>query len=210
MRGEGVNPYVFYIVLGYVMGGMLFAEWLPKRLRGVDVAARSDDGNPGAFNAFAQCGAPMGTLVLACELGKAFLPVFAAGRRLGVEDRLFALVMLAPVAGHIWPLARRGRGGKGIAASFGALLALAPDVRPAASLALCYILFSTALRVESHLWRTVVTFASFAALAWMRFDVQAIRAGCALVAAAVIAKHLIVRPDGEAFSVRLFGRRTAG
>lgn len=210
MRGERVNPYWFYIVLGYLMGGMLFADWLPKWLHGADVAANSDDGNPGTFNAFAQCGVLTGMLVLTCELGKAFLPVFAAGRRFGVEDRLFALVMLAPVLGHIFPLARRGHGGKGIAASFGVLLALAPDIRPAATLAMCYILFSTALRVESHLWRSVVTYAAFAALAWLRFEIQAIRAGCVLVAAVVIVKHLIVRPEGDAFSMRLFGRRTAG
>ena len=92
MRGERVSPYLFYIALGYLMGGMLFADWLPKWLHGADVAANSDDGNPGTFNAFAQCGVPTGMLVLTCELGKAFLPVFAAGRRFGVEDRLFALV----------------------------------------------------------------------------------------------------------------------
>ncbi len=113
MRGERVSPYLFYIALGYLMGGMLFADWLPKWLHGADVAANSDDGNPGTFNAFAQCGVPTGMLVLTCELGKAFLPVFAAGRRFGVEDRLFALVMLAPVLGHIFPIARRGHGGKG-------------------------------------------------------------------------------------------------
>ncbi len=205
-----MNPYLFYAILGYLLGGVLFADYLPRWLRGVDVAANADDGNPGTFNAFAQCGAPMGMLVLACELGKAFLPVFAAGRCFGMEDRLFALVMLAPVLGHVVPIARHGRGGKGIAASFGVLLALAPDIRPAAALAMCYVFFSAVLRVESHLWRTVVTYAAFALLALLRFEVSAIRGGCLLIAALVIAKHLLARPEGETFSMRWFGRRTAG
>ena len=56
-----------------------------------------------------------------------------------------------------------------------------------------------------------MTYAAFAALAWLRFAIQAIRAGCVLVAAVVIVKHLIVRPEGRGvLRWRLFGSADGG
>lgn len=201
-----MNPYWSYILLGYVLGGMLFASWIPRVLHHVDVTEGTEDGNPGTFNAFSKCGVPTGVLVLVCELGKAFLPVFAAQCQLGREDPRFALVLLAPVLGHVFPILHRCRGGKGIAASFGVLLALIPDWRPVLTLALCYILFSTAVRVETHLWRSVITYGVFALLACSRFAAGPVRDGSVLVALVVIAGHLLRRTEAQGFSVRLLWR----
>lgn len=198
-----MNPYWHYILIGYILGGTLFAYWIPRLLHHVDVTEGTEDGNPGTFNAFARCGIPTGILVLICELGKAFMPVYAAQERLGTEDPRFALVLMAPVLGHVFPLLHHGRGGKGIAASFGVMLALAPNWRPVLTLALCYILFSTAVKVEPHLWRSIITYVVFAVLAFSRFTPNAVKLGCILVSGVVIAGHLVRRTDESAFSVRL-------
>jgi acyl phosphate:glycerol-3-phosphate acyltransferase len=61
---------------------------------------------------------------LATVLGdfeKGALAVWAA-RQFTADDRLVVLAMLAVVAGHLWPVQLRFRGGKGMAAALGALL----------------------------------------------------------------------------------------
>ncbi len=60
------------------------------------------------------------TLTLDCLKGGAAVGL---ARILGLETMSLIFVMLAVVAGHLWPLQLRFRGGKGIATSAGALLA---------------------------------------------------------------------------------------
>ena len=103
-----LTKYGFYIVIGYLAGGMMFGYLIPRFLKGIDVRALSSDGNPGTANAFFYGGAFCGTLVLVFELLKGFLPVYFAGRTLGQKGIGFALVMAAPVLGHAFP-AGRGR-----------------------------------------------------------------------------------------------------
>lgn len=80
-----------------------------------------------------------GTLTLLGDLAKGFLPVFCCvwtTSRLGIYMTAgLALVMTAPVIGHAFPVYHRFQGGKGIAVSFGSLLGLFPDLRPALVLA---------------------------------------------------------------------------
>ena len=130
-----MKAMLFYAVLGYLSGGVLYAEMIPRLARGVDVAALSQDRNPGAFNVFEHCGVSMGLMVLACDILKAFVPVYIAVRRVGMDSAWFALVLAAPVIGHAFPVFSRFRGGKGIAAAFGALMGLWPFMTPLALLA---------------------------------------------------------------------------
>ena len=53
------------VLLGYLSGSMLFCKWFPKKIRGIDVAALSDDHNPGTANTFKQAGIGIGIAVLA-------------------------------------------------------------------------------------------------------------------------------------------------
>ena len=140
--------YLFWIVLGYISGSVLYAYWLPKLVRGVDVCALSEDENPGTFNVFEHCGAWFGSLVLLLELGKAFCPVHLAMQVLASDRWPFAFVVAAPVVGHAFPLWRRLRGGKAIAAAFGAALGLYPLMVPALFLAACYLIFSLVVMIS--------------------------------------------------------------
>ena len=115
------HRYIFYMVVGYLAGSMLFALEYPKIFKGVDVRRLSEDGNPGTYNAFVYGGIGCGILTLLSELAKGFLPVFLCGRQLGMDSLWFAGVMAAPVAGHAFSIFHRGKGGKAIAVSFGVL-----------------------------------------------------------------------------------------
>lgn len=120
-----VWQYLFYAVFGFMLGSVLFSYHLPLWLCHVDIIAQSKDHNPGTHNAMHLAGVPVGILCLLCDIGKGFLPVFLACRKLPTDSWLFALVLLAPVLGHAWaPLYRTG--GKAIATSFGVLLGLLP------------------------------------------------------------------------------------
>ncbi len=131
------------IVLGvaaYLLGAIP-TGWLVARARGVDIRAVGS-GNIGATNVMRALGTGWGIVVLACDALKGFVPVFlfprlaalnagAGGSRLGMS---LAYACLA-VAGHVWPVFLRFRGGKGVATSAGAMVGLAPQAAGAALLA---------------------------------------------------------------------------
>ena len=189
--------YLFWIISGYLSGSILFAEWFPKQFCHIDIRAVSEDGNPGTFNVFQQCGALMGSLVLALELGKGFFPVHAA-LRVAEPGRLpFALILAAPVLGHAFPMhihfprCHDKKGGKAIAVSFGVLLGLHPMIAPVLLLAASYLLFSLVFVIGPHSVRSIIAIGVWAAICCrMPFDAS-LRLGFCLIALVVIGKHLI-------------------
>ena len=77
-------------------------------------------GSVGARNVSRVLGWPGFLITLAGDFSKGLLAVWAA-HYLTTDDKLAGLAMLAVVAGHIWPVQLRLRGGKGMATSLGAL-----------------------------------------------------------------------------------------
>ena len=92
--------YLFYMVMGFCLGSILFAYEIPRMVKHVDIRQISEDGNPGTFNAFAAAGVGWGILVLLAELLKGFFPVYLCSKRAGQDSLLFAGVLAAPVFGH--------------------------------------------------------------------------------------------------------------
>ena len=143
-----LTAYLFYSFFGYLSGSVLYSYLIPKYFCHVDVRTVNEDQNPGAFNAFSVAGPRIGLLCVLCDIGKGFLPVFLAAHSSAVSmgSWIFALILLAPVAGHAWPFLQPAKGGKAISVSFGVLLGLLPDLRPALLLAAFYLTFF----VDSH------------------------------------------------------------
>lgn len=109
-------------VAGYGIGSVNPAAII-ARVRGTDLRAIGS-GNPGATNASRAFGWPVGVLVGVLDVLKGFLPVLAF-ELLGAP--VAALVAgLAAVLGHVTSPWLRGRGGKGVATSLGAVLAVQP------------------------------------------------------------------------------------
>ena len=59
-----MKAHLFYILLGYLSGSVLYAMLIPRLFLGVDVTKDSEDHNPGTFNVFDQCGVVAGIAVL--------------------------------------------------------------------------------------------------------------------------------------------------
>ncbi|MDO4303190.1 MAG: glycerol-3-phosphate acyltransferase [Bacillota bacterium] len=195
--------YISWIIVGYLSGSVLYGYLIPKYINHVDVCQISDDSNPGTANAFKYAGFLAGSTVILCELLKAFIPVFFAARHLDINRLPFALVMAAPVAGHAFSIFFKGKGGKAIAASFGVVLALYPNLFPLAALIVLYILFSTVIVISPHLYRSIVTFFLFTVAVYLVVPVHSLRLGCGIISAITILKHLMSR-DEETISIRLF------
>lgn len=182
--------YFFYMISGFLLGSILFAYEIPLLVRHIDIREVSEDGNPGTFNAFVFGGVGCGFLVLLAELLKGFLPVYLCYQRAGRQSLLFAGVLTAPVLGHAFSVFHRGKGGKGIAVSFGVLLGLFPWLTPALVLAGIYLFFSLIVPVKSHLKRSVVTFGCFGIVAFIGNWSLEIKLGIWLLSLVVIYKHV--------------------
>jgi len=108
-------------VLGFFIGSVNPATII-ARTRHADL--RQGSGNPGATNVVRVLGLRWGVVVGLLDVLKGFVPTFLA---LLLFDRSTAYVVgLATVLGHVLSPFLRGRGGKGVATSLGAVLAVFP------------------------------------------------------------------------------------
>jgi acyl phosphate:glycerol-3-phosphate acyltransferase len=132
------------IPLAYLLGTVPSGYVLGRR-RGIDIRQHGS-GNIGATNVLRTIGKGPAALALIGDLAKGAVPVFV-GRALGLPLELQYLAGLAAVAGHIWPVWLRFRGGRGVATAFGALLAIAP--LPGLVVALIFVLTVASSRYVS-------------------------------------------------------------
>lgn len=114
---------------GYLLGTTPSADVANRLARGGVADLRtSGSGNPGATNIAAVLGPRWGVAVLVADIGKGAV-AGVAGRRLAGAAGAYAAAT-ASIAGHIVPIWSSGRGGKGVATSAGACLAVFPAYFP--------------------------------------------------------------------------------
>lgn len=117
------------ILAAYLLGAVPFGIIISRAAQ-KDIT-KSGSGNQGAANAFRTLGAKGGALVLLADLLKGTVAVLLAhialvpGFALGATK---AILGLLAVLGHNYSVFRGFKGGKGIATTFGVVLALNPKV----------------------------------------------------------------------------------
>ncbi|HSK07841.1 MAG TPA: glycerol-3-phosphate acyltransferase [Acidimicrobiia bacterium] len=148
------------LLLGYLIGSIPSAIWL-GRLWGVDLR-RGGSGNPGANNARRLGGNSLALLVLVVEMGKGAAAVWIGFLVAGEIGAMLA--GLGAVAGNVYNVWYRFRGGKGLGITGGVLLALWPAGFP---LVVVTIALASALTRSTGIG-TLVTegFLIVAVLAW--------------------------------------------
>lgn len=198
---------IMYILCGYLCGSVLFARIAGYFLGRGDVSENSDDKNPGTFNAFKYGGFLCGLVTLAGDLFKGILPVHLYLRGIDGEDYgiALALVMAAPVLGHILPVFYKFKGGKGIAVFFGVLLGLFPAIMlPGLILAAVFIFFSVVVRISPNYYRTIATYAAAAVLVTVFSDApRAVITGFLISAVAITIKMLASTEQKDEIEVKL-------
>ncbi|MHB1536176.1 MAG: glycerol-3-phosphate acyltransferase [Acidimicrobiales bacterium] len=114
--------------LGYLLGSVPSADLAGRLAGGGHDVRREGTRNPGAVNAAAVLGRSWGAAVLVADMAKGAL-AGSAGRRVGGDAGGYAAAAAA-IAGHAYPVWSGGHGGKGIATSAGATLAVFPVYFP--------------------------------------------------------------------------------
>jgi glycerol-3-phosphate acyltransferase PlsY len=110
------------VPVAYLLGTFPSASLVARR-RGVDVTAEGS-GNPGASNTFRLLGWKAGGLVFALDALKGAL---AAGIGLAVDGHRGAYILgVAAILGHMLPVTRKFKGGRGVATGGGVMLVLFP------------------------------------------------------------------------------------
>ena len=122
--------YATIFLIAYLIGSIPWAFILGK-LKGMDIR-KHGSGNVGATNARRVLGKKIGILCFFLDFLKGFLPVasilFLCKKNiLSISsDYAFIIVAFAVIAGHIWPIYLKFKGGKGVSTMAGILLATAP------------------------------------------------------------------------------------
>lgn len=111
---------------GYLVGSLPTGLVVVRLLVGTDIR-KAGSGNIGTVNVYRVAGLGPSVLVLVVDVLKGAVPVLLA-RAWGQTEALQVAVGLAAIAGHNWSLFLKLTGGKGIATSFGVLLAISPVV----------------------------------------------------------------------------------
>jgi len=120
--------------LAYLLGTFPSAELVARR-RGVDVLAEGSR-NPGASNTFRLLGWKAGAVVFFLDALKGGI---ATGAGIAIDGHRGAFILgFAAMIGHVLPVTRRFRGGRGVATGAGMMLVLFPVLAPA--LAVLWIL----------------------------------------------------------------------
>jgi glycerol-3-phosphate acyltransferase PlsY len=125
---QGSSIVWFLVPIAYLVGTFPSAI-LIARANGVDISTFGS-GNPGASNVTRALGWRKGAWVYVLDAGKGAI---AAGLGLAVDGRPMAYWCgAAAIVGHMFPVFRGFKGGKGVATGSGVLLVVQPILAPLA------------------------------------------------------------------------------
>lgn len=119
------------VLAAYLIGSIPFG-YLIVRLRGRGDVRQTGSGGTGATNVSRRAGKAAGILTLVLDAAKGALAVFVARMILGGGEASVnakwwvAAAAIAAIAGHIFPVWLRFRGGKGVATAVGVFFMVAP------------------------------------------------------------------------------------
>ena len=163
-------------LVGYGIGSISSGYLVGKIYRNVDLRTVGS-GSTGATNTFRTLGRGAGLLVAVFDILKGALAVLFAQFLFAIDSDVRhiaeALAAVGAVAGHCWPPMLQGRGGRGVATGFGALLFVAT---PAWASAVAFFMIALALtRMVSvgslaSVIGALVGYLLFTATGWLSFS----------------------------------------
>ena len=131
--------FIAVVGIAYLVGSIPFGLIIGKLRSGVDIREYGS-GKTGATNVMRAAGTKLGALTLVLDVAKAAGAVMLATVIIGSDSGILTVggfsvhwqhlaqvaAGLATVAGHNWPVFARFKGGRGVTAYFGTLLAIYP------------------------------------------------------------------------------------
>lgn len=126
-----IFSYIIIAVVAYLLGNISTSYIVAKRIAGVDIRTQGS-GNAGSTNVLRTLGKRAGAMTFLGDVLKGVMAVLTselAARLVGIDTLLAGyLAVICVVAGHNWPAVLGFRGGKGVATSLGAMLAVNPVI----------------------------------------------------------------------------------
>ncbi len=124
-----VLTLVVILVGSYLIGAIPFGLVIGK-MKGINIREHGS-GNIGATNVLRVLGKPLGITCFILDFGKGLVPVLLAQKLCGLhapdwQDWLPLTAVFATVLGHVFSCFVNFKGGKGVATSAGAIMAVAP------------------------------------------------------------------------------------
>jgi len=151
---------ILFLIAAFLLGSFPTGV-VVARAKGVDLR-KVGSGNIGTTNVGRALGRGWAAVVLLVDAGKGALPVVLAAQVFDVSW-LPAAAGLAAVLGQVFSMFLKGRGGKGVATSLGAGLALAPG--PALICLVVWAALFAAFRISSL--GSLAAVASFPTFLWL-------------------------------------------
>ena len=158
-------------VVGYLIGSFSSGFVVGKLYRNVDLRTIGS-GSTGSTNALRALGPGAAVLVAILDIAKGALSVYLAQQLVAAADWrpvAEAIAGTSAVAGHCWPVTLRGRGGRGIATGFGALLFMASPTVIVAILFFGVAIALTRIVSVASLSSVAGAFVGYLLVSWLGF-----------------------------------------
>jgi acyl phosphate:glycerol-3-phosphate acyltransferase len=111
------------VIIAYLIGSISGAFIITRLFSGKDIR-KLGGGNAGARNVYRQLGLGAAIPVASIDIGKGIAAVLIARYVIISPSAFWLLAGLAAVAGHIWPIFLKFKGGNGLATSVGIIFIL--------------------------------------------------------------------------------------
>ena len=173
------------VLIAYLLGSIPFGYLVVRWRKGIDVRT-TGSGGTGATNVMRNLGIAGFVVTIVLDFAKGYGAVWLTGRLTDRDPGWIAAAAVACIAGHIYPVWLKFRGGKGIATSVGVFIALAP--LPMAFVAVIFLAVLATWRYVSL--GTIVATAAFPGLVYfLNRPPKAIVLGATGATILVIASH---------------------
>ncbi|MDD7463896.1 MAG: glycerol-3-phosphate 1-O-acyltransferase PlsY [Anaerococcus sp.] len=174
--------YLLIAVISYCLGSLPFSYLIGEKFFGIDIRSKGS-GNPGTTNAFRAFGAKAGVFTLILDMLKGAIAVII-GRYLGGQEGALLALLFAPM-GHIFSFILKFKGGKGVATTGGALIAV--DYRVALVLLVVFLIIFLTSRIVSLASIIAAALATFVVIYFYGFSYFALVV--LILALTIIIKH---------------------
>jgi glycerol-3-phosphate acyltransferase PlsY len=181
-----MNAFLLTAAYGYLLGSIPFGYILIRMFRGQDVR-QTGSGNIGATNV-SRTSPALGAVTLILDALKGTAAVLITRTLFPGQTILLGLAAFMAIAGHVFPIWLRFRGGKGVATGLGSFVVLVPKT----VLVMIGIFVAIFLAFRYISLASILTVALFPLIAWILNPYPGTPQVIAFMAAAsllIIAKH---------------------
>ncbi|MFA5014703.1 MAG: glycerol-3-phosphate 1-O-acyltransferase PlsY [Actinomycetota bacterium] len=116
--------YRILLIIGAYLFGSFPTAYVVHRIKKGDDIRKYGSGNVGGTNVTRTLGVSYGITTIVTDIIKGFIPILVLYFIYPEDMILLALVSVAVILGHVFPIYIKFRGGKGIAVSFGVIIAV--------------------------------------------------------------------------------------